>query len=599
MFDTTREDLKDILTRAASGQLQLPEFQRSYVWDEEDVVSLIASVAKGFPVGALLTLEAGGQVRFKPRPIEGAAVNGIEPDELLLDGQQRVTSLFQSMFSESPVQTRTPKGKAIKRYFYLDMHKATDPTADIQDAIVSVPEDRIVRSNFGNNIVLDVSSEEKEFANNLFPLNRAFDYVQWAFGWQAYQNQLGGDAGSAINTVQQFFTAGVVNAISTYKMPVIRLDKNNRREAICLVFEKVNVGGKKLDAFELVTAIYAADNFNLREDWDGDGANQLGRRARMVGVQNPRDVLAGIASTDFLQSATLIHTREARLVKKAPGVADKDLPQISCNREYLLGLPLDAYRTHADDVEQGFVSAAKFLNAQKIIGRKDVPYPPTVIVLASVFAIMGNAAQTAAAREKLAKWFWSVTLGELYGSTTESRLARDVPDLVDWIAGTGQTPRSLDEVIFQKERLDTLRTRQSAAYKGIHALLMRAGCRDFITGQATDIMTFFNDDIDIHHVFPQAWCKARRISPDIFDSVVNKTALSKGSNIAIGGQAPSVYLRRIERQHGLSEDQLDEILRSHLIEPAHLRNDDFDAFMADRRAQLCGLIEGAMGKPVV
>ena len=57
MFDTTKEDLKDILRKAHEGRLQLPDFQRDYVWGDEDVRSLIASIAKGFPVGALLTLE--------------------------------------------------------------------------------------------------------------------------------------------------------------------------------------------------------------------------------------------------------------------------------------------------------------------------------------------------------------------------------------------------------------------------------------------------------------------------------------------------------------------------------------------------------------
>ena len=61
----------------------------------------------------------------------------------------------------------------------------------------------------------------------------------------------------------------VLNRIERYEMPIIRLDKESDREAICLVFEKVNVGGKKLDAFELVTAIYAAHEFDLREDWNG------------------------------------------------------------------------------------------------------------------------------------------------------------------------------------------------------------------------------------------------------------------------------------------------------------------------------------------
>jgi hypothetical protein len=156
----------------------------------------------------------------------------------------------------------------------------------------------------------------------------------------------------------------------------------------------------------------------------------------------------------------------------------------------------------------------------------------------------------------------------------------------------------MDEAIFQQDRLRSLRMRISAACKGIHALLMRQGCRDFITGRPTDLMTFFNDRIDIHHIFPAKWCQDRRISPNLFNSIVNKTALSRLSNQFIGGQAPSIYLARIEQKHGLTVSQLDDILRSHLIEPQHLRNDDFEAFFQARMQALCGLVGEAMGKPV-
>ena len=202
-------------------------------------------------------------------------------------------------------------------------------------------------------------------------------------------------------------------------------------------------------------------------------------------------------------------------------------------------------------------------------------------------------------KEKIARWFWSVTLGELFGSSTETRLARDVPELVEWIRDRGPRPQALDEAVFQQERLRSLRIRVSAAYKGIHALLMRSGCRDFKTNRPTDIMTFFNDQIDIHHIFPQSWCKKRDIPPAVFNSIVNKTPLSKGSNISIGGDAPSVYLRRIEEQEGVSPIVLDEILRSHLIEPEHLRNDDFDSYFDARMEALSKIVADAMGKPVV
>jgi hypothetical protein len=128
---------------------------------------------------------------------------------------------------------------------------------------------------------------------------------------------------------------------------------------------------------------------------------------------------------------------------------------------------------------------------------------------------------------------------------------------------------------------------------------MKHGCGDFVSGKPTDIMTFFNEKIDIHHVFPQDWCKKAGIKPAVYNSIVNKTPLSKKSNIMIGGDAPSVYLKRIQDKQGLSSEKLDAILRTHLIDPKHLREDDFNGFFKARMEVLSGIVGEAMGKPVV
>lgn len=596
MFDTTKEDLKDILRKVDEGKLQLPDFQRDYVWGDDDVQSLIASVAKGFPVGALLTLENGGAVQFKPRVLVGVKEDGMKPEELLLDGQQRMTSLFQAMYCKSPIRTRTQKKVEIERFYYLDMAKAASDVANIEEAIVGVPADRVVRTNFGRDVVLDLSTTAAEYEHDLFPLNQVFDHTDWYFGWRGHWK----DRKPNRFDLETGFFKGIVENIQRYKMPIIRLDKKNSREAICLVFEKVNVGGKKLDPFELVTAIYAASNFDLREDWHGPvGRPALGRSNRMIGKDNPRRVLKDIGSTDFLQACTLLHTRQKRLERARSGARSSDLPQISCKREALLALPLESYLAYADAVESGFIEAAGFLNELKIILTKDVPYPPQITALASTFSVLGDASQTAAARDKLAQWFWSISLGEQYGSSTESKLARDLPELVAWIMDNGPKPRSVEEAIFQQDRLRSLRSRLSAAYKAIHALLMRRGCQDFISGKGFELMSFYNDKVDVHHVFPQEWCKKAGIDRKVFDSIVNKTPLSKKSNVLISDDAPSVYLKRIETKHRLSSDRLDGILGTHLIEPQFLRTDDFQGFFNARLKALSGLISDALGKAVV
>src|SRR5262249_48179472 len=143
---------------------------------------------------------------------------------------------------------------------------------------------------------------------------------------------------------------------------------------------------------------------------------------------------------------------------------------------------------------------------QRIFAPRDIPYRTQLVPLAAILADLGRDAELEGNLGKLRRWFWCGVLGELYGGSIESRFARDVPQVVEWIRG-GPEPDTVNESNFRKERLRTLRTRQSAAYKGVHALLMRDGAADLRSGHTIDLQVYFSEDIDIHHIFPAAYSK--------------------------------------------------------------------------------------------
>jgi uncharacterized protein with ParB-like and HNH nuclease domain len=66
-----------------------------------------------------MMLQTGGNdVRFKPRPVEGVSlVNPPYPERLILDGQQRLTSLFLSLYANRPVETKDVRGNTIQRWY--------------------------------------------------------------------------------------------------------------------------------------------------------------------------------------------------------------------------------------------------------------------------------------------------------------------------------------------------------------------------------------------------------------------------------------------------------------------------------------------------
>jgi len=190
-------------------------------------------------------------------------------------------------------------------------------------------------------------------------------------------------------------------------------------------------------------------------------------------------------------------------------------------------------------------------------------------------------------------------LGELYGSSTETRFARDVDQVPAWAMGESDVvPLTVSEAQFAESRLYTLRTRRSAAYKGIYNLVIATGAKDWIKDVSFDKVQYKALATDIHHVFPVKWCESNGIDRLLFDSIVNKTPLAAETNRSIGGAAPSDYLKRVDSKAKTPSYRIDEIVATHGVDPAALRSDDFTAHFRHRKEFIISLIESAIGKRV-
>lgn len=342
---------------------------------------------------------------------------------------------------------------------------------------------------------------------------------------------------------------------------------------------------------ELLTATFAADNFSLRDDWE-----EIKRQFAS------EEVLKTVQSDDFLQAITLLATMQRRREFVASSSGTERAPAVSCKRKEILKLKLEDYLAQRDAVVAGFLQAGKFLRMQRIFTSRDLPYRTQIVPLATTFAILRDGAENDTVRQMLSHWFWCGVFGELYGSAVESRFAKDVPELVEWARGGTEEPKTVREASFARSRLQELTSRRSATYNGIFALMMRDGCMDFRSGQPIDITTYYDENVDIHHIFPGRWCQehidgqtSARYRTAV-DSIINKTPIAARTNRMIGGNAPSVYLDRNER---IDPDRLSEILRSHVIDPAALRADDFGSFYEHRMEEILRRIEAAMGKSVI
>lgn len=580
-------NLSQLLYEASIGKIQLPEFQRDWTWDDDRIRGILSSLSQGYPMGAIMRLQYGNpEIKFKFRTLQGVGESSETPDFLILDGQQRLTSMFQAAFSDAPVKTVTEKKAKIERYYYLDIEKCLDENEDRYDAVLSIPKDKKLKENFDRDIVLDLSDRDKEYEHKMFPVNLIFhsnELTNWCTGYVLHYA-----TDDKAMEMYNRFKSEVIDTITGYKLPVITLDKSTPREAVCKVFENVNTGGVPLTVFELVTASYATHEFNLRDDWEKCKSIIRGDEYTLN-----TDLLNGIDETAFLTTVTLYTS----YIKKENGLAG----MVSCKKKDVLALSFEDYSANKKAVLEGYKIAREFLlKYQYVFRQRDLPYPTQLIPLAAICAYLGQSkCNEPNATRILSRWYWCGILGEMYGGANETRYANDIEDVVNEVLGRDSLNRTVNAAFFSSTRLLTMQSRLSAAYKGIMALLYKEKCRDFMNDTTIDLVNSMITSPDIHHIFPQKYCESVKIKRQKYNSIVNKTPILPETNRAIGGDAPSIYTKRILRKvEGLTEDELCERIESHMIDYNALSSDDFEAYFIDRAKKLLDLIENAMGKKV-
>lgn len=586
--------LSQVLRDVGSGVLQLPDFQREWKWDDQRIRELIATVTLDYPLGVVMTLETGGKSPFRAVPLVGSEATALRhPDLLLLDGQQRLTSLFQALHSQEPVRTVDTRKKNVKLWYYVDMMKAVGPSADRDEAIVSVPENKTLRSDFARQ-VLDLSSRELECRAAYFPLRLVYDFEE-RNEWMRIFTEL--DPATNWKLWSQF-EQRVLSKVQEFQIPMIKLTASTTKDAVCSVFERVNTGGVPLTVFELLTATYAGDLDYEREHLDyyrlpsvwRDIKKQLTTSYPALG--NPDgSVEDGLSSSDFLQAIALVLTWERRQENGRAG--------LSCKRRDLLDLPLADFERLAPRVAEAFAWVGAFLERQCIVRSADLPYRTQLVPLAAVRAILGERTEEVGYEDRISRWYWCGVLGEMYGGSTESRFPRDVEQLIGWAEGAGEVPDTVVEAAFLAERLDTLTTRNSAAYKGVYALLIKQGAVDWYynEGPLTPGL-LVQHQVEVRQIFPRNWFTRHHIGDPRANSIVNKTPMSFRASRSMNG-SPAAYLPSLAAEAGIREEWFDDAVATHLIDPVALHDADFDAFYADRSKQLLDLVHAAMGKRTV
>ncbi|SDS16151.1 DUF262 domain-containing protein [Corynebacterium timonense] len=577
-FTTPSYPLPELFARAERGELQLPDFQRDYVWDVDRVRSLVASVLRGHPIGSLLALDTRNvPMRFRARPLRGAPDTGREPGLVLLDGQQRLTSLYHALRGNGVVPALDFRGRLIERRFFVDVEAAAvGGAAPLPiEAIFAVDTDGTVRSHFGPDVGGPITSREQMVAHGVIP-------VSWLLGAEG-ANLLVDMAAQAespqrLSAVRAFHRA-VLSQIVAYAVPVVRIDRETSLAGVGQIFAYANVAGVQMDVFDLLGALFAMQDpgFDVGAQWRG-----VEKQLR----EHP--ALDGIGRIEFLRAMALLLTARR-------GAA-------AGHRGDILNISLEDYREHVAELVAAFERAAEFLEERCFITPEQVPYPAQIVSLAAIMARLGEGGEEPGgeAVDRLNRWLWCGLFGELYGGhAPTTRSGADVDEVVPWVRGaTEELPRTVENARLRQSRLLTAGP-SSGVYRGLYALVMARGARDWRTGEEFNAETRAQLEPGFYEVFPRGFCEAHGVSQQLAESVLNRTPMGIRTKVLVENNGPKRYLPRLQSKSLMDDAEFDAMLAGHQLDPALARSSDHERFFADRLSRFTDIVEYSMGTPVI
>jgi hypothetical protein len=540
-FQTFPRRLVDLLSELDSGQLALPDFQRSFVWAPDATRELLVSMIRSFPAGALLFLQ-GGSSTFKARPAEEAPDLKIAPSYLVLDGQQRLTSLYQALYGLG--QSR----------FFLDVG-ALIAGSDINEAV------RV----FSAEKAAPLESLEAQADALMMPLAAARE--SGASRWRDKVVEIRkDDEPENVRNVLRDIENAYIEPLVQYRFPVTVLPQATELEAVCTIFETLNRTGKPLTPFELISARAFAGGHSLYDLWS------------TALEQHP--VLADFAIEPYY----LLQIIALRL-------------GVSCKRSSVLSLAADDIASQWEQAVSDMAAAVSLLRDEcGVLISKWLPYRPMLIPLAAAWRELASALgpEEGAMRGKLKRWFWCSCFTGEYESSSASLAERDAPLLRSWLAGDQEPPVVVD-FEWDTTRWRGVTARQQGLYRSTIALTLTQHPRDFHTGAPLTQDTIEAGKVDDHHIFPRGYLAEQGRGSDI-DCVLNHCLIDRATNIRIGKKAPSAYLAEIRAALG---SDLDQVLASQLLPPGEnspLSADDFDGLLSWRLERLSDMLAEEAGR---
>jgi hypothetical protein len=479
--------IREIIEQVRKGQIRIPTFQRGFVWDAERVAFLMDSIYKNYPIGSLLIWRTKERLRTERNlgPYNLPEPEDNFPIDYVLDGQQRITSIFG--------------------VFQTDLQ----PNPEMDDSWTQIYFDLKADENAQQSQMVALSLEDlEESADRYFPLNTLYDTV-------AYRR--------ATKDLNEELAKKVDEMTSVFKEARIpeQMVTTDNKTTVAIVFERVNQRGIPLDTLQLLTAWTWSEDFDLQsrfqdlsEELEPFGFRDVGEDSNLL-LRCCAAVIKREASTEILIELTgeMIRNQFDSVMNGLKGAID-------------------------------FLQ--RNLGVQSL---QNLPYPSMLIPLSAFFAVPGNQQfkQTDEQTRSLLKWFWKVCFSKRYNSQPIKTIKSDIAEMIrlreNRQSELGNFTINLSAELFKKESFRM----SNVSAKTFILMLAQERPKSFISETNIDLGRVLKDynKNEFHHLYPKSYLKNIDYEGKLGNCLANLCFMSRTDNNQIGGVAPSQYREKM------------------------------------------------------
>ena len=551
-----------------NGEIKLPRFQRHQAWDKNRICSLLDTVIQNLPLGVTLILNVDEEP-FVSRYLETAPQTNMRVTEHLLDGQQRLTSLWRSLHNNYQWE---------KYFLYLSKYDQ-DYEEENEDKVnifrknrwhnkkgwkmplwADSPKDTFSRGLIPLEIFRpgDISEEIDNWVNEATAPNKpdpnSDNYEAELFKWMEGKNKL-------MNEIRD-----VRETITHFNLPYLSLPVSTSKDTALQVFINMNTNSKPLSQYDIIRAeIEGVAKKSL------DDLEQHLRR-NYPNVENYERVSYLILATSALLQDKLPNQR---------GMWDM-------NKEVMVN--------NWGKMESGLEKMAEFLEGEGVFDRQRLPTNAVLAVIAALFNYLPkNVDEKGTFNQLIKKYLWTAFFTDRYENSAATHAYNDFMALKKVIIGTlkkdGKPFTENDVPIFNKEKyaiagVDELTKvgwpkRENIRGRAIMAVFYKLGAIDFADGLRLNRTQLQKGKRHYHHIFPDSIIKHLKelgVEPYL---ALNCALISDKTNLNISNKEPLRYLK--ERYEWVEEDVVNTRLRSHLIPIKELANGGYENLSEEKK----------------